>query len=134
MESASVDWTRPARSINSDVATWMAAGPLLSSTTPVLFGCHDKCACPPACYRKLVLKNPETLDVFETEGSGGSLRTLVDIKRGEAVINYEGEIYRSMDEVPIEHFTGKFYYVMQLYEHVYVYRALFAPDTKGSQR
>ncbi|KAK2016712.1 SET domain-containing protein [Colletotrichum eremochloae] len=64
----------------------------LKSTRPI-YECHDGCACAENCPNRVVERGRKVpLQIFRTEKTGWGVRSLVDIKKGQFVDKYVGEI------------------------------------------
>ncbi|KAK1532157.1 glycosyl hydrolase family 7 [Colletotrichum costaricense] len=64
----------------------------LGSTRPI-YECHEGCACDVTCPNRVVERGRQVpLQIFRTEKTGWGVRSLLDIRRGQFVDNYIGEI------------------------------------------
>ncbi|KAI1872733.1 uncharacterized protein JN550_003607 [Neoarthrinium moseri] len=65
---------------------------VLESRAPI-YECHDGCACGPECPNRVVERGRRIpLQIFRTENRGWGVRSMVDIKRGQFIDKYMGEI------------------------------------------
>lgn len=68
---------------------------ILDSRAPI-YECHDACSCGPECPNRVVERGRKVpLQIFRTEdGRGWGVRSPVDIKKGQFVDKYMGEIIK----------------------------------------
>lgn len=65
---------------------------VLESRAPI-YECHDACDCGPACPNRVVERGRRIpLQIFRTETRGWGVRSMVDIRRGQFIDRYIGEI------------------------------------------
>ncbi|KAI2617655.1 histone H3 methyltransferase DIM-5 [Hypomontagnella submonticulosa] len=65
---------------------------ILASRHPI-YECHESCACGPDCPNRVVERGRQVpLQVFRTGNRGWGVRSTVDIKKGQFVDKYMGEI------------------------------------------
>ncbi|KAI0404576.1 SET domain-containing protein [Xylaria palmicola] len=65
---------------------------VLTSRNPI-YECHKKCACGPECPNRVVERGRKVpLQVFRTKNRGWGVRSTVDMKKGQFVDKYMGEI------------------------------------------
>ncbi|KAI3341891.1 SET domain-containing protein [Ustulina deusta] len=65
---------------------------MLTSRNPI-YECHESCVCSPDCPNRVVEKGRKVpLQIFRTENRGWGVRSTVDIKKGQFVDKYMGEI------------------------------------------
>ncbi|KAK6077749.1 histone-lysine n-h3 lysine-9 specific dim-5 [Seiridium cupressi] len=65
---------------------------VLESREPI-YECHDGCACGPDCPNRVVERGRKIpLQIFRTPNRGWGVRSMVDIKRGQFIDKYMGEI------------------------------------------
>ncbi|TGJ78423.1 hypothetical protein E0Z10_g10341 [Xylaria hypoxylon] len=65
---------------------------MLTSRNPI-YECHESCICSPDCPNRVVERGRKVpLQVFRTENRGWGVRSTVDIKKGQFVDKYMGEI------------------------------------------
>ncbi|KAI8623638.1 SET domain-containing protein [Xylariaceae sp. FL1651] len=65
---------------------------ILTSRNPI-YECHESCACGPDCPNRVVERGRKVpLQIFRTENRGWGVRSTVDIKKGQFVDKYMGEI------------------------------------------
>jgi [histone H3]-lysine9 N-trimethyltransferase SUV39H len=65
---------------------------VLESRAPI-YECHDACACGPACPNRVVERGRKIpLQIFRTETRGWGVRSMVDIRRGQFIDRYIGEV------------------------------------------
>jgi [histone H3]-lysine9 N-trimethyltransferase SUV39H len=65
---------------------------MLTSRDPI-YECHESCACSPDCLNRVVERGRMIpLQVFRTKNRGWGVRCTVDIKKGQFVDKYVGEI------------------------------------------
>ncbi|KAI0009678.1 SET domain protein [Xylariaceae sp. FL0662B] len=65
---------------------------ILTSRNPI-YECHESCACGPDCPNRVVERGRKIpLQIFRTENRGWGVRSTVDIKKGQFVDKYMGEI------------------------------------------
>ncbi|KAI0967001.1 SET domain-containing protein [Xylaria arbuscula] len=65
---------------------------VLTSRDPI-YECHESCVCSPDCSNRVVEKGRKVpLQIFRTENRGWGVRSPVDIKKGQFVDKYMGEI------------------------------------------
>ncbi|KAI1377024.1 histone H3 methyltransferase DIM-5 [Hypoxylon crocopeplum] len=70
---------------------------ILTSRNPI-YECHESCACPPDCPNRVVEKGRQIpLQVFRTQNRGWGVRSTVDIKKGQFVDKYMGEIITAQE-------------------------------------
>jgi [histone H3]-lysine9 N-trimethyltransferase SUV39H len=68
---------------------------VLESREPI-YECHDGCACGPDCPNRVVERGRRVpLQIFRTPDRGWGVRSMVDIKRGQFIDKYMGEIITS---------------------------------------
>ncbi|KAI1430709.1 SET domain-containing protein [Xylaria sp. CBS 124048] len=64
----------------------------LTSRNPI-YECHESCACGPGCPNRVVERGRTvSLQIFRTKNRGWGVRSTVDIKKGQFVDKYMGEI------------------------------------------
>ncbi|KAI3331581.1 SET domain-containing protein [Xylariaceae sp. AK1471] len=65
---------------------------VLTSRNPI-YECHESCTCGPDCPNRVVERGRKVpLQIFRTETRGWGVRSTVDIKKGQFVDKYMGEI------------------------------------------
>ena len=65
---------------------------ILTSRDPI-YECHDRCACGPDCPNRVVERGRQVpLQVFRTANRGWGVRSTVDIRKGQFVDKYVGEV------------------------------------------
>ncbi|KAI0392018.1 SET domain-containing protein [Xylariaceae sp. FL0594] len=65
---------------------------VLASRKPI-YECHESCACGPDCPNRVVERGRKLpLQIFRTENRGWGVRCTVDIKKGQFIDKYMGEI------------------------------------------
>ncbi|KAI1157293.1 SET domain-containing protein [Nemania serpens] len=65
---------------------------ILTSRKPI-YECHESCICSPACPNRVVERGRKVpLQIFRTKNRGWGVRCTVDIKKGQFVDKYMGEI------------------------------------------
>ncbi|KAI0541277.1 histone-lysine N-methyltransferase [Xylaria digitata] len=65
---------------------------MLTSRNPI-YECHESCICSPDCPNRVVERGRKVpLQIFRTENRGWGVRCTVDIKKGQFVDKYIGEI------------------------------------------
>ncbi|KAI0109692.1 SET domain-containing protein [Nemania sp. FL0031] len=65
---------------------------ILTSRDPI-YECHEKCVCTPDCPNRVVERGRKVaLQIFRTENRGWGVRSTVDIKKGQFIDKYMGEI------------------------------------------
>ncbi|KAI9800336.1 MAG: hypothetical protein M1825_004106 [Sarcosagium campestre] len=67
--------------------------PAVLETRDAIFECNPNCACGPRCKNKLVQWGRQVpLEIFKTPDRGWGLRCLVNLRRGDFVDTYKGEV------------------------------------------
>lgn len=70
---------------------------VLTSRNPI-YECHKSCVCGPNCPNRVVERGRKVpLQVFRTETRGWGVRSTVDIKKGQFVDKYMGEIITAQE-------------------------------------
>ncbi|KAK5634476.1 hypothetical protein RRF57_010189 [Xylaria bambusicola] len=65
---------------------------VLTSRNPI-YECHESCVCSPDCFNRVVEKGRKLpLQIFRTKNRGWGVRSTVDIRKGQFVDKYMGEI------------------------------------------
>ncbi len=65
---------------------------ILTSRDPI-YECHERCACGPGCPNRVVERGRRVpLQVFRTANRGWGVRSTVDLRRGQFVDKYVGEV------------------------------------------
>ncbi|ETS86854.1 Histone-lysine N-methyltransferase, H3 lysine-9 specific dim-5 [Pestalotiopsis fici W106-1] len=65
---------------------------VLESREPI-YECHDGCSCGPDCPNRVVERGRQIpLQIFRTPNRGWGVRSMVDIKRGQFIDKYIGEV------------------------------------------
>ncbi|KAI2620789.1 SET domain-containing protein [Xylaria nigripes] len=69
----------------------------LTSRNPI-YECHESCACGPDCPNRVVERGRTvSLQIFRTKNRGWGVRSTVDIKKGQFVDKYMGEIITAQE-------------------------------------
>lgn len=70
---------------------------ILASRHPI-YECHESCACGPHCPNRVVERGRKIpLQVFRTKNRGWGVRSTVDIKKGQFIDKYMGEIITAQE-------------------------------------
>jgi len=70
---------------------------ILDSREPI-YECHDGCSCSTDCPNRVVERGRQIpLQIFRTENRGWGVRAMVEIKRGQFVDKYLGEVISSKE-------------------------------------
>ncbi|OTB15757.1 hypothetical protein K445DRAFT_317400 [Daldinia sp. EC12] len=96
-----IDGARPHKKVYAYHSHGVRAGRLrskvLASRDPI-YECHESCACGPYCPNRVVERGRQIpLQIFRTKNRGWGVRSTVDIKKGQFIDKYMGEIITAQE-------------------------------------